>query len=222
MSVTDRNQLISLMRQSAALNLKRTRFCPKDEEIAAFVDGMPSGGRRDSLERHLPDCPTCVQRVGLLTRLLREPVAHPKTVPARAKTVITEPTHRWAAAAMVLLAVGLLTWSPVKETSEFRSTRATQSVLTQPKIVAPRAGTLARRDGLVVRWTEVPGSIYYEVRIVSDDGALISLQRVDEPNWHFEDSVDLRPGHEYYVRVDAFLADSKAIRSEHVPFHVRD
>jgi hypothetical protein len=218
----DRKRMISLLQRSAAATLERTPFCPDDEEIAAFVDGVLDDVRRESVQHHLPDCPACIQRVGLVTRLLRasdnDHKAEPKTLP--------EPMYatasRWAVAASVLIAVAWFAWMPMQEDQDRRTTRALESTLPQPEILAPMPGIAARRDNLVIRWTEVPESLYYEVRIVSDAGDLVSLQRVDVAEWTLDDETDLDSGQEYFIRVDAYLTDSQSLRSDHIPFRVKD
>jgi hypothetical protein len=218
----DRKHLISLLQQSAAADFEQTPFCPGDEEIAAYVDGAITAEQSVSLERHLPDCPACIQRVGLLTRLMRDNVRIEKPMMPEAHKPATWKPHRWAVAATVVLAVGWLTWAPIGERGEYSETRTLQSQLTRPEILAPDSAFLENRDSLFVRWTDVPGSLYYEVRIVSDAGDLVSLQRVDDSEWAPTKHLALQPGREYYIRVDAFLSDSQSIRSEHILFRVKD
>ena len=129
---------------------------------------------------------------------------------------------RWAVAASVLIAVAWFAWMPTQEDQDRRTTRALESTLPQPEILAPMPGIAAGRDNLVIRWTEVPESLYYEVRIVSDAGDLVSLHRVDAAEWTLDDETDLGSGQEYYIRVDAYLTDSQSIRSDHIPFRVKD
>jgi hypothetical protein len=218
----DRNYMISLLRQSAAAESEQTPFCPDDEELAAFVDRTLPGARRESLEHHLPDCPACIRRVGLITRLTRENEEIPEATSAIARKMILQQAPRWAVAATVLMAVAWLAWAPVDDSETFRATRNIETSLTRPEILAPSSGMLASSDDFVVRWTEVPGSLYYEVRIVSDVGDLLSLERTSEPQWSMGDGVELRPGDEYFIRVDAFLSDSQAIQSDHIPFRLRE
>lgn len=218
----DRKYMISLLQRSAARSIERTPFCPDDEDIAAFVDGTLPEARRESVRHHLPDCPACIQRVGLITRLSRATDEDRPTEPGLATGPAYATASRWAIAASVLIAVAWAAWLPVQEDSDHRATRSIESTLTQPEILAPISGAAAHRDDLVIRWTEVPESLYYEVRIVSDAGDLVSLQRVDITEWTLADQAELQTGHEYFIRVDAYLTDSQSIRSEHIPFRVED
>jgi hypothetical protein len=218
----DRKYLISLLQQSAAAGLEQTPFCPSDDEIAGFVDGSLADARRESVQHHLPDCPACIQRVGLVTRLSRTTGDDQQAEPKHATWQLHATVSRWAVAASVLIAVTWFAWMPVQEEPDYRATRTIESPLKQPEIIAPTEGIVARRDGLVIRWTEVPASLYYEVRVVSDAGDLVSLQRVNVTEWTLDDKTDLEPGQEYFIRVDAYLTDAQSIRSEHIPFRVRD
>ena len=216
----DRKQLISSLQSSAADCHERTPFCPDDHDIAAFADGALDDSARVLIERHLPDCPACVSRVGLLARLMREGDAN-NTILASAR-IKRQTLPRWAVAATVVLAFAWPMWTAVEDNDGFRATRNIDSRLTQPEIIAPVSGVLASRAEFIVRWTDVPGSLYYEVRIVSDAGDLIGLQRVEVAEWEPGDQIVLQPGREYFIRVDAYLSDSQTIRSEHIPFRLKD
>jgi len=54
------------------------------------------------------------------------------------------------------------------------------------------------------RWTTVAGSPYYDVRIVTDDGAVVVRERVTGTAWQLPAQVPLRPGAEYFVHVEAY------------------
>lgn len=218
----DRKQLISLLQHSAGRDYAPTPFCPDDDGIAGFVDGTLSKSGRRSIDHHLPDCPACIHRVGLLTRLLREKDATAETTAVPATPTLPGMAPRWAAAATVILAIAWVTWGPIDNSEEFQQSRSIESLLTPPEILAPGSGTPTDRDDLVIRWTEVPGSLYYEVRIVSDAGNLLSEKRVEKAEWAVVNELDLQPGREYFIRVDAYLSDSQSIRSEHIPFRVRE
>lgn len=130
---------------------------------------------------------------------------------------------QWAVAASILLAIFWIGWSPqVDQPVDYQEARGNPSVLSPPEILAPDSGVLAKRDGFMFRWTEVPGSLYYEIRVVSDAGDLLGKERVDRTEWALPEAINLEPGREYFVRVDAYLSDSKAISSQHIPFRLRD
>ena len=224
----DQKSLISLLQRSAAAYEERTRFCPDDHEIAGFVEGSLNGVAREHIERHLPDCQSCVSRVGLLTRLVREHAAGDQTKVAESNTRDWKQTApQWAVAASVILAVGYLagTYNFTADTdpaTEYQTTRNLDSQITAPEILAPTSGVIGKRDELVIRWTEVPGILYYKVRVVSDVGNLVSSQRVNGTEWTIGRDVSLESGREYFVRIDAFLTDAKPISSQFIPFRLRE
>lgn len=219
----NRKQLIATLRRSAAVGDERSPFCPEDGEIAAFVDNTLSASEHSHIERHLPDCPACVGRVGLVTRLLRnDATTVPDETPSPHKTW-RKVAPQWAVAATIVLAITWVSWSPQPaETVIYRDARNVQSVQSAPEILAPKPGVLVDRDGFLIRWTDVPGSLYYEVRVVSASGDLLSEERVEVTEWSLGNEISLEPGQEYFIRVDAYLSDSKAISSQHIPFRLRD
>jgi hypothetical protein len=219
----DRKRLVSSLQNSAVDNHERTPFCPDDHDIAAFVDGALDDSARVLIERHLPDCPACVSRVGSLARLIREDRANVGPLASAPTRIWRQTTPQWAVAATVVLAIGWIAWSPtIEQADDYEVVRAASSVLTPPVILAPSSGILGERDGFVIRWTEVSGSLYYEIRVVTDVGDLLTEARVENTEWTIGRDVELEPGREYFIRVDAYLSDAKAIRSEHIPFRIRE
>jgi hypothetical protein len=219
----NRKELIATLRRSAAGGDKRSPFCPEDGDIAAFVDDTLSASEHSLIERHLPDCPACVGRVGLVTRLLRDDTTTvADETPSRHKTW-RKVAPQWAVAATIILAITWVSWSPQPaETVIYRDARSVEPVQSVPKILVPESGVLADRDGFLIRWTDVPGSLYYKVRVVSASGDLLSEERVEVTEWSLGNEIILEPGQEYFIRVDAYLSDSKAISSQHMPFRLRD
>ena len=75
---------------------------------------------------------------------------------------------------------------------------------------------------LVFRWAAIPGSRYYEVRIVTEAGDVITEQRVMDTEWRPPGDLNLSPGVEYFVHVDAYPSEAKTIGSDHIPFRISD
>jgi hypothetical protein len=90
------------------------------------------------------------------------------------------------------------------------------------RVLSPAAGAAVDRRQLDFRWNPVPGTPYYDVRIVSDDGELIATDRVTATAWRPPAELPLHPGAGYYVQVDAYPLGNKALSSEHTAFRVRD
>jgi hypothetical protein len=217
----------------------RTSACPDEEQLAAYVDGTLVSAASEQLELHLADCTPCLELVGLLSRERDAPVTEAvpeklldqaRTRPAMKPRRWLQQAPRWAAAAMLLVSVPLLIHlgrSPDRGNEgqgspAARTTRNIDARVSELKVIAPVAGTALDPRTLSFRWTPVAGSPYYDVRIVSDAGDLIVKQRVTGTEWRPPARLNLVPGAEYFVHVDAYPSGNKAMGSEHVPFRVAD
>ena len=229
----NQQELIALLQSAAAPNPGRTKFCVDDQDIAAYVDGSLDENDHQRLERHLAECPVCVGRVGLLSRLLRdsdELEQAPEPLLARARRLIQRRSMhsapKWAAAAVITLAVVIVpnwdldTGNGTEE--DARTTRTVPSVISTPQLIAPSSLMSIPADELNFTWHAVADSLYYKVRIVSDTGSLIMERRVTGTDWQASDELSLSPGTEYFFRVDAYMSDAKTISSEHVRFKIRE
>ena len=230
-----------LLTLQAAELIERTPFCPEDQQIAEYFDGELPEAERDRVERHLADCRFCLARLGMLQRLEQNSMAPriPEDVLATAKsirhTAVSRPMRApaWAAAAVLVIAVGIL-WQfvPVREIgpvelprihmtepgSDLRETRSVDPGALAPRFLSPREGLGITSDAGPFRWTPVPNSLYYEVRIVSDAGDLLWRERVEGTEWRLPAGLALTPGSEYFARVDAYLTDSKTLQSDYLLF----
>jgi hypothetical protein len=235
----DSDRLTLLLARRASVRPVRSPACPDENRIAGYVDGGLDAAVRQELEQHLADCGHCLALVGLLSRersaSASESVPSPALAQAgaRARQEPRQPWRfapQWAAAAALVLAVPLLVQlgrrpdagyeghgRPV--TSAVRKFDATPDTL---QVLVPGAGGAVDAQRAQFRWTEVPGSPYYEVRIVTDDGAVVVRERVTGTVWQLPSQVSLQPGAEYFVHVDAYPAGDKAVSSDHVLFRVAD
>jgi len=216
-----KSKLIALLRRSAVNAGASTRFCPDDATIAGFVDGGLHDAQRRSVLHHLYDCPTCVQRVGHLTRLLRETVPQRKTT-RTSRRALARDVVPWATAAGLLLTLGWLTLTPGVPVSDYSETRSSGAGATAPEILAPRSGIIANSSETLIRWTEVPGASSYDVVIVSEIGDVVASKSVHESQLLIDREFGLTPGRNYYVRIDARIGDEQSVRSEHIPLRVVD
>jgi hypothetical protein len=200
-------------------------------------------------EAHLADCPFCMQQLAHICRSRAEETgevsselllqaealgarqaANPAPGIQRADSGL--PRSRFPAAvaiaATVVLAVGIMmvnfkTGNPVKPDPEnFQTTRNADGSAMNPRVLAPVSASLIVPAEQVFRWTEVPGALFYDVRLVAPDGELLLRERVETTRWLIPELLHLEPGHEYFVRVDAYLDDEQFLSSEHVVFGVRD
>ena len=235
----DPDQLTSLLAEGASNRPVRSAACPDESRIAGYVDGGLDAAVRQELERHLADCGHCLAVVGVLSRERHAPAAEP--VPAQVlaqararKTAAPERRWRlapqWAAAATIVLAVPLLIQISRNLDGGVEghglpaaaTVRAFDSTPDALQVLVPGAGSSVDARRAEFRWTAVAGSPYYDVRIVTDDGAVVVRERVTGTAWQLPAQVPLRPGAEYFVHVEAYPSGDKAVSSEHVPFRVSD
>ncbi len=219
--------------------------CPDDHQIAAAVDGTLRLADRAAFDRHVADCDFCVARIGTLNGLRAAEVmgAAPDMTLARAKRIVGKTGNRrhaphWAAAAVVVLALTFTydRYSPVDgdpdasvsslpqvatPQADFQQSRNINPNSLRPNILTPKEGTLIDTGNTTFRWTEISGCLYYDIRIVTWEGDMVWQERVSDTEWRLPGGLKLEPGAEYYVRVDAYLAEAKNISSRHVLFKAR-
>ena len=235
----DSDHLTSLLARRASERPVRSPACPDESLIAGYVDGGLDAAARPELEQHLADCGHCLALVGLLSRERGASASEsiPSAVLAQAGArARKEPQHpwrfapQWAAAAALVLAVPLLVQlgrSPDAGLEEQgrpvpSAIRRFESTPDTLQVLFPAAGGAVDAQRAQFRWTEVAGSPYYEVRIVTDDGAVVIRERVTGTAWQLPSQVQLQRGAEYFVHVDAYPSGDKAVSSDHVPFRVSD
>ena len=237
----DQEKLIGLLCFPAAEASEHNIVCPDDYQVAAYVDGELADQARVRFEQHLADCDLCNGRVGLLSGLRDTLPAErvPELLLARVRRlgnasqqVETRHGRHWAAAAAVVLAVSGVLYStsmpeapdpvPYGEVATSRtSPTATESALI-PRVLSPGDGSTIDPERLIFSWTDVPGSLYYDIQIVNDEGDLVFEARVTDTQWGPQADMQLSPGAEYFVRIDAFLAEAKTLSSDHVVFKVSE
>lgn len=226
----------SLLAAGVSDEPNRSPACPDEQQIAGYVDGGLGVAAREQVELHLADCGHCLALVALLCREWdAEPVqpaiaaaAQPRAPAAKRWQRRWRLAPQWAAAAALVLAVPLLLQlgrnldrgaeGPGRPDPSV--TRTTTPAAMGLEVVPPGAGTVLDPRRPSFRWTAVPGTPYYDVRIVTDDGDLVIQQRVDGTTWQLPAQLDLQPGAEYFVLVDAYPSGDKAVSSGHVPFRV--
>jgi anti-sigma factor RsiW len=217
----------------------RSLACPDEHQIAGFVDGGLDADARERVERHLADCGYCLALVGLLCRErdAEAIVPAPQEVPAQTSTQATKRPRRrwhlappWAAAAALVLAVPLLLQLgrnldrgvEGQGRPDPSATRTLASPAVGLQVLAPGAGAAVDPRQMSFRWTEVSGTPYYDVRIVTDAGDVVVQQRVTGTTWRPPAQLNLQPGAEYFVHIDAYPSGDKAVSSDHVLFRVAD
>ena len=230
--------LTTLLAAEAKDETQQAGPCPDEHMIAGYVDGALDAPACEELERHLAECGRCLSLVGLLSRERRAGAIEtvPDVILAQARALVTvvpqrrwQSAPRWAAAASVILAVPLLMQISRTERGiegqgrpEPSATRTVVAPVAGLRVLSPAAGTTVDPRRLSFRWSEVPGSPYYDVRIVTDAGDIVAEQRVTGTDWRPPARLMLHSGDEYFVHVDAYPSGDRAVSSEHVPFRIGD
>lgn len=233
------DQLASLLSAEAARDAGRSPTCPDENRIAGYVDGGLDETARELVELHLADCGHCLALVALLCRERRgadpaEPAMPQTGAPAISRAAEGRRRRwrfapQWAAAAAVVLAVPLLFQLARDSHDSMQEAASPDRAVTRMtgpakalQVLSPGAGAEIDANRLAFRWTEVRGTPYYDVRIVTDEGDLVIQQRVNGTTWRPPAQLHLDPGAEYFVLVAAYPSGDKAVSSNHVPFSVAD
>lgn len=233
-------QLTSLLATGTAAAAGPTSGCPDEHRIAGYVDGGLPPPDREQVAAHLADCTHCLELVALLCSTRDAAAAGD---PAQHETVIgrTQPLSaprferqrwtvpNWAAAAAVLMLAIPLGLQLVRTDRQPGPASGPEQPATRTavstrglQILAPSPGAAVDARPLSIRWTGIPGSPYYDVRIVTDAGDIVTEHRVNGTTWLVPPEIVLEPGNDYFVHVDAYPQGDKAVSSGHVPFRVAE
>jgi hypothetical protein len=90
------------------------------------------------------------------------------------------------------------------------------------RLLHPREGSTIAPGDIEFRWQDVPGVLYYDVRVVTDEGDVIWEGRTEKARTSLPPDIQLTAGQEYYVRVRAWLAEGKTVTSGVVSFKVKN
>jgi hypothetical protein len=159
---------------------------------------------------------------------------------------VTRPAHRWgavaAAAAAAAVVLMLRTPSPqapavsssptVVPTSQAPTPAPAPAVRegvrsrpvgpVRPEPVLPRPDSRVSRASLEFRWTPVPQSLFYDVRVATAAGDLLWEGRVTATSLRPPVDLPLEGGQKYFVWVRAHLPDGKTVQSRALAFSVKD
>jgi hypothetical protein len=230
----DLQNIIGLL-QHDSRPLERTQFCPADQEIAQYYEAAMPIADCERLQRHILDCAYCEARLGALERLQEtgffpqvdeELIASAKQMAVAAGPQKNLHAPAWAAAAVIILTLSvIILWDSGQYQAIDNNTRQVRNIdqtMVGPRLLSPLEGALVDPGELIIRWSEIPGSLFYTLYILSDAGDLVVAQRVDGSEWSAGDRSGFDPGAEYFVRVEAHLTDASTVSSNHLIFVMRD
>lgn len=240
----DDQKHIGLFRLQLAELTQATAFCPEEQEIAEYFDDDLAEAERKRLERHLADCRFCLARVGMLGRL--EAVRTDRRIPGAVLATARQmrrgtPARRsgtraaWATAAVLIVALFTVISQNLKFT---RESGATPAAAPSAEVDSRQLRNLSRfgngldvltpnpgadvSPGSSMQWSEVTGSLHYDIFILSYAGDVVWTERLADPEWVLLESLKLAEDSTYYLRVDAHLQDGRTVRSKHVAFRLTE
>lgn len=209
---------------------ERTSFCPEDQAIAEYFEGMIPEKERLNLERHLADCRYCQARIGILNRQQDESLAVrvPEDALATARSMGRENTPRrlkgapaWAAAAVVLLGILFLAVKQPSNEPENRQLRNFDRPESGLNVMLPGPGQAISTD-TPIRWTEFPDGSHYTVYVLSDAGDVLWTEHLRDNEWNLQQDMGLDPDSDFFFRVEAEYPDGRIISSKHLAFRVTE
>lgn len=102
-----------------------------------------------------------------------------------------------------------------------RETRSHAQVADGLQMLEPRAGAMVAAESLDLRWTAVPGALFYEVRITTASGQMVWSSKAERQQLRVPADAGLRPG-AHFAWVRAHLPEGKLIRAQAVSFTVQE
>jgi len=91
-----------------------------------------------------------------------------------------------------------------------------------PEPVLPRPDSTIARQDLEFRWKEIPGSLFYEVRVVAADGDVLWEAKAQGTAIRPPGNVPLAAGQKYFVWIRAHLPEGKALQSRASAFTIKN
>lgn len=90
-----------------------------------------------------------------------------------------------------------------------------------PEPVFPRPDSTIARQDLEFRWKEIPGSLFYEVRVVTADGDVLWEAKAQGTAIRPPHDLALTAGQKYFVWIRAHLPEGKALQSRASAFTIK-
>ena len=89
-----------------------------------------------------------------------------------------------------------------------------------PSILFPREGGVVKQAQLDFRWSQSEDTVFYELRIVDQDGSTVFTKtNLNETRLHVP-NVSLVPGQKYFANVYAHRRDGRIQKSDLVAFRL--
>jgi hypothetical protein len=89
-------------------------------------------------------------------------------------------------------------------------------------VASPAENATPARQDLEFRWQPVPGSLYYEINVVTDDGTVVWQARVEGAKARPPNEARFEARTKYFVWVRAHLVGGETVKSAAVSFQIAD
>jgi len=100
--------------------------------------------------------------------------------------------------------------------------RKSETANGSPSLLAPRDGSIVKREALSFRWQNAPDAVSYEVSVMTASGDLVFSRQTESQSLDASGEVSLQTSTKYFVTVRAHLRDGRTIRSSIVSFRLVD
>lgn len=98
--------------------------------------------------------------------------------------------------------------------------RGPRSAEPSPTVLSPHPGSIIQNQKLQFRWTPIPRSRAYELRILKADGDLVWQEETKESALQLPSDVVLKSG-SYFLWITAFLDNGRTAKSAPVQFQIK-
>jgi hypothetical protein len=91
----------------------------------------------------------------------------------------------------------------------------------KPTVVVPRDGAVVKVGQQPLRWKTVADAMFYEVKIVSEDGSAVVTESSNNAELQINKAA-LQAGHKYFVKIVAHLSGGRTVTGGAVSFRVAE
>lgn len=183
------------------------------DTIAAYVDGGLDASGRARAESHLATCGACRHELVTVQGILQSY----RTAPRRLRFAIP-----LAAAAVLLLAIGLPLFDPGDAVAPLPPTRRPGGDATALAAISPLPGaTLIAGTAVEFTWTAAEAGSTYRLTVVDEAGVPVWSTEGGDTLAVLPADVVLASGHTYFWYVDALRSDGRSLTLGAQRFSVR-
>ena len=214
------------------------RRCLDPATLAGFVDRALGEEEQIAIRKHLIRCDSCFEAVSQLSQLKGHPLPElPSSLERKAKELgrsrppVLFPQPAWklvgsVAVVFIGIVLGLVFWKGDAPGSgealeSFRTVRSAGEAGLEVRMLSPLPLAILQPESVHFSWEEIAGATAYQVSVVNLEGDLVWHTRIQGGLSATPSGSELAPG-DYFVSVEATLADSRFVKGEFVRFGVTE